>query len=133
MFCPECDSRCESDGLDSNAVTCPVCSRLVYVVRDPRNYSAMYAAISNSDALVVPNNVLTYPIVVQSPANEPPRNMIMELSDGHACLIAQCSKPTRLKRKTLVKTASALNRDVIAVHLPLELMSYIRSASVNDG
>jgi hypothetical protein len=86
-----------------------------------------YAAISNSDNLVVPNNVLSCVIVDQSPTNEPPRNMIIEFIEGNACLIAQCSNSIRPTRKSLNKTASAVKRDVIAVQLPIELMSHIRA------
>ncbi|GAA5511259.1 hypothetical protein Rcae01_06775 [Novipirellula caenicola] len=125
--CPECDSNCDDGRVVSNAATCPVCDRPVYIVRDPRDRLATYAAISNSDSLDVPDDVLTYPIIDQSSQDQPPRNMILEFPDDNACLIAQCSSPTQQKRELLDKPAFALKRTVLSVHLPVELMSYIRS------
>ena len=129
VTCPECDSNCDDGSLVSNAATCSVCDRPVYIVRDPRDRTATYAAISNSDVLELPDDVLTYTIIDQSPRSQPPRNMILEFPAGNACLIAQCSSLTQPKRKSLDKTACAVNRTVISVRLPVELMAYIRSTA----
>ena len=129
LNCPECDSTCNEGSIVSNRVTCPVCDRPVYIVRDPRDRSATYPALSNSDVLDVPDEVLTYAIVDQSPTHQPPRNMLLEFPGGFACLIAQCSNRTQPSRKSLGKTASAINRTVVSIHLPEELMSYVRSTA----
>lgn len=128
VVCPECQNDCDTENVDSNAITCPTCNRIVYLVRDPRDPFKFYAGISNSDELVVPNCVLSGRILEQSPTNEPPRNMIIDVDGGLACLLVQCKNPVRPRRRALEKTASALRRDVVAVWLPSELMSHIRSS-----
>ena len=133
LKCPECGSTCNDDTIADNTATCAMCDRPVYIVRDPRDCSSIYPAISNSDVLDVPDDVLTYTIIGQSPRDQPPRNMILEFPDGKACLIAQCSNPTQIKRKSLDKTACAVNRTVIFVRLPVELMSYIRSTEKQNN
>ena len=135
IVCPECG--CDCAGVLSpgqNSVTCVTCDRPVYIVRDPRDMTIGYGAISNSTLLDVPDDVLVHPIVDQSPIDASPRNMIIEFADGNACVIARCSNPSRTTRKSLEKTAFVLNRSVLDARLPVELMAYIRSThNHHDG
>jgi hypothetical protein len=128
VVCPECENDCNHDNIDSNVIVCPTCNRMVYIIRDPRDASEFYPGISNSDDLSLPDCVLSGRIVEQSPTDEPPRNMIIDVDGGLACLLVQCKNPVRPRRRALEKTASALRRDVVAVWLPSELMSHIRSS-----
>ncbi len=128
VVCPECESDCDNEHIDSNAILCPTCNRIVYIIRDPRDASKFYAGISNSDDLALPDCALTGRILDQSPTDETPRNMIIDIAGGLACLMVQCRKPMHPRRIAVKKTAAALQRDVVAVWLPSELMAYIRSS-----
>ena len=102
----------------------------MFVIRDPFDSRASFPAIAEAavDTLRVPDDVLLGEIVDQSPIWDTPRNMIIEFNGGNACVIVQAdTRSTRATRRSLEKTAAILNRHVLSVYVPVELMTRIRA------
>jgi hypothetical protein len=108
------------------------------VVKNPFDPTVEYAGISSASGMLrwVPDDVLAHRIVDQSPPGDPPRHLIIEFDGGAAALVAQSitggSRYTSRTRKKLDKMAIALQREVLFVRLPSELMEQLRSRS-NGG
>ena len=132
MICPACLTELDARGFsDSNHTLCAACNSTVYAVRDPYSPSRVFPAVSNSASLSVPSDVLKRKVVDQSPAGDPPRNMIIEIEECNALLIAQVEsasdKVRQVTPRSLRKTAGAFRRDVLWVSLPIEVMERIRA------
>ncbi len=88
-----------------------------------------YAGISNSDDLALLDCVLSGRILDQSPTDETPRNLIIDIAGVSSLLDSTCQKPMRPREQPLKKLRPHYDgRDVVAVWLPSELMAYIRSS-----
>ena len=137
VSCPVCLDHVAATAEDgSNCFRCAACNELVFAIKTPNDPSLPYAAISNASGQLrdIPDDILLHTIVDQSPIADPPRNMTIEFDDGTSVIIinplSDKTNYTKQTRKSLDKTASALNRNVLHVNLPIDLMDEIRN--LND-
>ena len=137
--CPVCPEHpAATINVGSNCFRCSTCNELVFAIKNPFDTTSQYAAISNAAGQLndIPDDILLQNIVDQSPIADPPRNMIIEFDDGASAIIIQPlsdkSEYTTRTRKSLDKTAFVLNRNLLHVCLPVELMDKIRTSS-NGG
>ena len=103
----------------------------VFGLRNPFSSDEVYPAICNAaaDLIDVPDDMLLGTVIDQSPVDDSPRNMILEV--GPVALILQLDSGNQQfaaqTRKSLNKTAAALQRDVLFACLPAELLDQIRA------
>jgi len=134
--CPICPDRPPAKiDVGTNCFQCSTCDELIFAVRNPFDTTSVFPAFSNASSQFrsIPNDALLHMIVDQSPVDDSPRNMLIELADGATIIMIQVDsgnfRYSKNIRTSLNKTANALKHDVLYTQLPVELMERIRTAN----